>query len=99
MSAGPWPMFWRNPVRYCRWAAHEKPFIFYSLVIGLAGPIFAVAKFPIDRYYGNMPPPAIPMTYPSMFGTLQLDSDKIKMLMKPTVPSGPRKELKGYGDS
>ncbi|KAB8976002.1 hypothetical protein FH972_026880 [Carpinus fangiana] len=63
-GAGPWPMFWRNPVRYCRWAAHEKPFIFYSLVIGLAGPLFAIVKFPIDRHFGVKPPPEIPMTYP-----------------------------------
>lgn len=34
MSASP---FWSGPVRYLRWAAHERPNVFYSLLIGAMG--------------------------------------------------------------
>lgn len=58
------PHFWRNPIRYCRWAAHEKPALYYSVLIGVAGPLMLVTVLPIRKAYGWKPRPEIPMTYP-----------------------------------
>ncbi|KAJ5665140.1 NADH-ubiquinone oxidoreductase subunit [Penicillium maclennaniae] len=40
------PQFWSTPLRYLRWASHEKPAIFWSLVIGSAGPVALVGPPP-----------------------------------------------------
>ena len=59
------PYFFRQPIRYLRWASHEKPAIFYSCCIGMLGPISMVAVPPVRRYFGDGPREKIPMTYPS----------------------------------
>ncbi|KAK3044056.1 hypothetical protein LTS18_002284, partial [Coniosporium uncinatum] len=58
------PRFWSTPLTYCRWASHEKPGIFYSILIGSLGPIIAIAAPPLRRRYGDGPRPKIPLTYP-----------------------------------
>ena len=64
---GPFPRFWSNPIQYCRWAAHEKPAIYYSIWIGATGPILMVVGPPIRRRMGYKQPEPIPMTYPGGF--------------------------------
>ena len=59
------PYFFRQPIRYLRWASHEKPAIFYSCCIAMLGPISMVAVPPVRRYFGDGPREKIPMTYPS----------------------------------
>lgn len=59
------PQFWSTPLRYIRWAAHEKPAIFFSLVIGGMGPIALVGLPPIRRALGDVDPEPIPLSYPS----------------------------------
>jgi len=63
---GPFPRFYRNPIQYCRWAAHEKPAIWYSILIGVWGPILLVAGPPTKKAFGWTPRTPIPMTYPGM---------------------------------
>ncbi|KAL1998682.1 hypothetical protein VTN02DRAFT_5753 [Thermoascus thermophilus] len=58
------PQFWQTPLRYLRWASHEKPAIFYSIVIGSMGPVALVTLPPIRRFLGDVDPEPIPMTYP-----------------------------------
>lgn len=58
------PLFWSTPLRYIRWAAHEKPAIFFSLVIGASGPLFLVGLPPIRRALGDVDPEPIPFSYP-----------------------------------
>ncbi|PYH48737.1 NADH:ubiquinone oxidoreductase subunit NDUFA3 [Aspergillus saccharolyticus JOP 1030-1] len=58
------PQFWSTPIRYCRWAAHEKPAIFYSLIVGAMGPVALVTLPPIRRYFGSYNLPPVPLTYP-----------------------------------
>ncbi|KAE8454390.1 hypothetical protein EG329_000012 [Mollisiaceae sp. DMI_Dod_QoI] len=58
------PRFWSQPLRYMRWAATEKPAIFYSLVIGTMGPVSIVVVPPIRRMLGDQKRPEIPLTYP-----------------------------------
>ncbi|CAF9908730.1 MAG: hypothetical protein GOMPHAMPRED_006288 [Gomphillus americanus] len=58
------PKFFQQPFRYMRWAAHEKPAIFYSLVIGSCGPPMILIVPPIRRYFGDGPREPIPLTYP-----------------------------------
>ncbi|BFZ58782.1 hypothetical protein PYCC9005_005847 [Savitreella phatthalungensis] len=56
--------FWTNPIRYLRWAAHERPNVFYSLIIGAIGPVALLVVPPIRRSMGytrSVPPP---MSYP-----------------------------------
>ncbi|EMD97356.1 hypothetical protein COCC4DRAFT_32490 [Bipolaris maydis ATCC 48331] len=60
----PSPLFFRQPLRYMKWAAYNKPAYFYSIVIGLAGPIMLVTVPPIRRYMGEEPIQRIPLTYP-----------------------------------
>ena len=59
------PYFFRQPIRYLRWASHEKPAIFYSCCIAMVGPVSLVVAPPIRRYFGDGPREKIPMTYPS----------------------------------
>lgn len=56
--------FWGSPIRYLRWAAHEKPAIFFSVVLGLMGPASFVVIPPLRRLAGDEDPPRIPLTYP-----------------------------------
>ncbi|KAI6781910.1 NADH-ubiquinone oxidoreductase 9.5 kDa subunit-like protein [Emericellopsis cladophorae] len=59
------PHFWSTPFRYCRWAAVEKPALFWSVIIGGIGPVMI---YPIRSLRYNVlndpDPPAIPNTYP-----------------------------------
>ena len=59
------PLFWSTPFRYLRWASHEKPAIFYAVVIGSTGPLFLAGLPPLRRYFGDVDPEPIPMSYPS----------------------------------
>jgi hypothetical protein len=68
--AGTWPKFWSQPIRYMRWAAHEKPALFFSTVLGCVGPISLLFWRPMkEKYFGWQPRPLIPTTYPSMLAT------------------------------
>lgn len=50
-----------------RWASHEKPAIFYSIVIGSIGPVMLVTVPPIRKRLGDGPRERIPLTYPGKF--------------------------------
>lgn len=63
MSA--YPRFFSQPFRYLRWAAIEKPAIFYSIVIGSLGPVTIFVVPPIRTLLGDPKRPEIPLTYPS----------------------------------
>ena len=67
MSAAVPARFWGSPFRYLRWAAHEKPAIFWACVLGAGGPVSFVVIPPLRRWVGDENPPRIPLTYP---GTL-----------------------------
>ena len=56
--------FWGSPVRYLRWAMHEKPAIFWSCVLGGMGPMCFVVVPPLRRWAGDEDPAQIPLTYP-----------------------------------
>ncbi|KAE8349120.1 hypothetical protein BDV28DRAFT_141894 [Aspergillus coremiiformis] len=58
------PQFWSTPLRYIRWASHEKPAIFYSIIVGAMGPVMLVTLPPIRYALGDIDPEPIPMTYP-----------------------------------
>ncbi|ORX96842.1 hypothetical protein BCR34DRAFT_175955 [Clohesyomyces aquaticus] len=58
------PAFFRQPIRYLRWASINKPAYFYSIVVGCIGPIMMVVVPPIRQYMGDEQRPRIPQTYP-----------------------------------
>lgn len=58
------PLFWSTPLKYCRWAAREKPALFWSVVIGAAGPLAMPIGPPIRRWLGDVDPAPVPVTYP-----------------------------------
>ncbi|KAG6036930.1 hypothetical protein E4U41_005433 [Claviceps citrina] len=58
------PMFWSHPLRYCLWAARERPALFWSVMIGAAGPIAMPIVPPIRKYFGDVDPAPVPVTYP-----------------------------------
>ncbi|KAL7271607.1 n19m, NADH-ubiquinone oxidoreductase 9.5 kDa subunit [Rhizina undulata] len=57
------PRFWTAPIKYCRYAAHTSPAVFYSVLIGASAPLWLLA-IPIRRRLGYEWDPIIPMTYP-----------------------------------
>lgn len=61
------PFFFKQPLRYLKWASINKPAYFYSILVGCAGPVFVVTVPPIRRYLGHEPIPKIPLTYPGMW--------------------------------
>ncbi|RYC59892.1 hypothetical protein CHU98_g6328 [Xylaria longipes] len=60
----PTPAFWAGPLRYCRWAARERPNYFYSIVIGAAGPVMLFTVPPVRERLGYQRTKPVPMTYP-----------------------------------
>ncbi|KAI9866341.1 MAG: hypothetical protein M1813_001463 [Trichoglossum hirsutum] len=58
------PRYWSTPFTYLRWAAIEKPALFYSIVIGALGPVALVTIPPIRRRLGDVSPEPVPLTYP-----------------------------------
>lgn len=95
--AGPYPLFWRQPFRYARWAAHEKPAIFYAIIIGISGPILLTASIPVKRAWGWQPRPAIPMTYPGESCLCRVARSSVTDA-KYKVPTTPRQKLSEYDD-
>ncbi|KZF23053.1 hypothetical protein L228DRAFT_268416 [Xylona heveae TC161] len=68
------PRFWSQPFRYMRWASHEKPAIFYSIVVGSLGPVLMVVVPPVRRALGDGPRERIPLTYPIPPGPRKIPS-------------------------
>lgn len=70
--SGATPRFWAGPLRYWRWAARERPGMFWACVLGGLGPATLVVVPPIRHRLGDPDAPPIPLTYPSMFFPLFL---------------------------
>lgn len=64
VSGAAGPRFWATPIRYCRWAARERPALFWSVFIGALGPVSLFTVPPIRRLLGDDDAPPIPLTYP-----------------------------------
>jgi hypothetical protein len=43
------PHFWKQPLRFLRFASHEYPTYFWSLAIGFASPLVFLAVVPARR--------------------------------------------------
>ncbi|KAI4759025.1 hypothetical protein E4T52_08744 [Aureobasidium sp. EXF-3400] len=56
--------FWSTPGLYIKWAARNKPAIFWSIVVGSVGPVMALVVPPMRARFGDGPRPQIPLTYP-----------------------------------
>lgn len=65
LSAGGAPLFWQGPLRYWRWASRERPALFWSCILGGAGPVMLAVVPPIRRRFGDYDAKPIPQTYPS----------------------------------
>ncbi|KAF8484355.1 hypothetical protein JB92DRAFT_3029068 [Gautieria morchelliformis] len=55
---------WRNAYRSTRQFAHEKPVIFFSLVLGGIGPVLVAVVPPIRTSMGWKPEARVPTSYP-----------------------------------
>ena len=93
-----------RPTCYCAYTqqrqAHESPVLFYSVVLGLAGPVLAFGVPPIRERMGYRPPQPIPTTYPSTFclHTVLTLSFFINASLAHVVPNRPRRPVQGYED-
>jgi hypothetical protein len=67
----PSPLFFRQPLRYLKWASINKPAYFYSIIVGCIGPVMVVTVPPIRRYMGEEQIQKIPMTYPGTYGEIE----------------------------
>ncbi|KAF8227315.1 hypothetical protein L208DRAFT_1297332 [Tricholoma matsutake] len=54
----------RQSYRYIQRQAHENTVLFYSVVLGLVGPVMVVAVPPIREHFGYKPAEMVPATYP-----------------------------------
>ncbi|KAI3625884.1 hypothetical protein CBS9595_001245 [Malassezia furfur] len=53
-----------NTFKYLRASAHERPVVFFSLLVGFMGPVAVVAVPRVRASYGWKPAEKIPITYP-----------------------------------
>ncbi|KAI0019946.1 hypothetical protein F4780DRAFT_780059 [Xylariomycetidae sp. FL0641] len=58
------PFFWRQPLKYLRWATRERPYFVYATGIGFLGPVLLATVPPTLRTLGYQKTPKIPTTYP-----------------------------------
>ncbi|KAI1748148.1 NADH-ubiquinone oxidoreductase 9.5 kDa subunit [Xylaria castorea] len=65
------PAFYASPIRYCLWAAREHPALFWSCIIGSAGPVTVLTVPPTLKFLGYERAKPIPMTYPGAAKTMQ----------------------------
>ncbi|KAH0846514.1 hypothetical protein AYO21_10134 [Fonsecaea monophora] len=91
--------FWGQPIRYLRWAAHEKPAIFWSCVIGGLGPATFVFIPPLRRYFGDQDPPRIPLTYPGKHTVHEIFVRWVSTLMFGTWPGFRARKKRGSKES
>lgn len=61
------PLFWSQPLKYCAWAARERPAYFWSVVVGATGPALMPIVPPIRHMLGDVDPAPVPVTYPGTF--------------------------------
>ncbi|KAF8135089.1 N19M, NADH-ubiquinone oxidoreductase 9.5 kDa subunit [Boletus edulis] len=55
----------RRTCRYLQYLAHEQPVIFWSCLLGTAGPVLAFTVPSIrQKYFGYVPAERVPTTYP-----------------------------------
>ncbi|RPB05060.1 hypothetical protein L873DRAFT_1663621 [Choiromyces venosus 120613-1] len=57
------PYFWAQPFRYMRYAAHQHPALFWSVVIGAQGPLIFLGGVVARKKFG-WERPTIPLSYP-----------------------------------
>lgn len=67
---GPSPRFFQQPLRYLHWASVNKPAYFFSIIVGLTGPVLVLTVPPVRRYMGEEQIAKIPMTYPGTYASL-----------------------------
>ncbi|KAI1825842.1 hypothetical protein F4861DRAFT_500033 [Xylaria intraflava] len=77
----PTPRFWAGPLRYWRWASRERPALFWSCVIGGAGPVILLTVPPLLKRLGYERSKPIPMTYPGR-ATATSDASRRSMLTR-----------------
>ncbi|KAF2453978.1 putative NADH-ubiquinone oxidoreductase 9.5 kDa subunit [Lineolata rhizophorae] len=58
------PPFWTQPIRFFRYTAHERPALFWSILVGCVGPVMIVTVPPLRHRFGDPTPERIPLTYP-----------------------------------
>ena len=69
------PFFFKEPLRYLRWASIHKPAYFYSICVGLAGPATIAVVVPTRRYLGYERIAKVPQTYPGTCAIFQEEGD------------------------
>lgn len=99
MSA-PAPFFFKQPFRYLKWASIHKPAYFYSIIIGLAGPVFVFTVPPIRKSMGYERAPKVPQTYPGTRSHVACEADRQRPWSTniSAVPKGPRLHPSGFED-
>ncbi|KAF5377357.1 hypothetical protein D9757_007986 [Collybiopsis confluens] len=54
----------KNSYNFMYRMAHEKPVMFYSVILGVIGPVLTVTVPPIRERFGYVSPPPLPSSYP-----------------------------------
>ncbi|KAJ3558241.1 hypothetical protein NM688_g1037 [Phlebia brevispora] len=85
----------RHSYRYLQRQAHEQPVIFFSCIIGLAGPVLLVAVPPLRERLGYKAIERPPTTYPRAYILFSMTSDEADST---SVPKRARVPVTGYED-
>ncbi|KAF7791590.1 hypothetical protein EIP86_002607 [Pleurotus ostreatoroseus] len=86
----------RGTYRYLQRQAHEQPTIFFSVLLGLAGPVMLITVPPIRKRLGYKAIEHPPTTYPSAFR--QFYMPYFAKYAAPSVPNRARVPIMGYED-
>ena len=82
--------------------AHEQPVIFYSIILGLIGPVMVVTVPPVRKSLGWRPAEPIPTSYPGEYRpTTYTIMGRTWRLMDASclpVPNRSRRAVQGYED-
>ncbi|KAG7666014.1 N19M [[Candida] subhashii] len=60
---GDYPVYYKNPIRFCRYHAHVNPHLFLSVVLGVSGPLLLLLT-PLRRKFLYEDYAPVPYTYP-----------------------------------
>ncbi|KKA27600.1 hypothetical protein TD95_001436 [Thielaviopsis punctulata] len=58
------PRFFAAPLPFLRWSMRERPAYFWSIVLGVAGPVGMATIPPIRHALGDVDAPPLPVMYP-----------------------------------
>ncbi|GMM36910.1 hypothetical protein DASC09_042350 [Saccharomycopsis crataegensis] len=58
------PVYFKQPIRWMRYYAHNRPHLFFAVMLGAMGPVFLLGVGPLRRKYLYPDHTPLPQSYP-----------------------------------